>query len=188
MTNKRLVISLILVSRTLWAKLLNVSLSIFWNHSLVAITPPRGIPLHGWSSSLRLLSLPPFVYTWISIEVTHCVNSSVTWWPQILIMWISMSLPIQRCAPSCYQRQFDSSLLWSFHILVECGKFAYQNWNFLYFHRYLDVFMFVSSKYVCETLISWVDHEILDFLKDPCFYSCSLFPLVQSRNNHKARN
>jgi hypothetical protein len=82
MTNKRLVISLILVSRTLWAKLLNVSLSIFWNHSLVAITPPRGIPLHGWSSSLRLLSLPPFVYTWISIEVTHCVNSSVTWWPQ----------------------------------------------------------------------------------------------------------
>jgi hypothetical protein len=36
-----------------------------------------------WMISDTLLAIAPsFVYTWISNEVTHCVNSSVTWWPQ----------------------------------------------------------------------------------------------------------
>jgi hypothetical protein len=33
-------------------------------------------------SDTSLAIAPSFVYTWISNEVIHCVNSSVTWWPK----------------------------------------------------------------------------------------------------------
>jgi hypothetical protein len=71
----------------------------------------------------------PFVYTWSSNQLTHCVNLSVTWWPQTFNHVCSTSRQIQRCAPSWYQRQFDSSLLWSFCVLVICESTAYQSWT-----------------------------------------------------------
>jgi hypothetical protein len=99
-----------------------------------------------------------FVYTWCSSQLTHCVNSSVTWYPKNFNHVCSMSRPIQRCAPSLYQRQFDSSLLWSFHVLVIRGSIAYQIWNFPIPSETFRYFMFVSSKYVYETFFPWVGH------------------------------
>jgi hypothetical protein len=32
-------------------------------------------------SDTSLAIAPSFVYTWISSQLIHCVNSSVTWWP-----------------------------------------------------------------------------------------------------------
>jgi hypothetical protein len=49
--------------------------------------------------------------------------------PKLLIMCISLSHSVQRCALSWYQKQFHSLLLWSFHVLVIHGSIAYQNWN-----------------------------------------------------------
>jgi hypothetical protein len=46
-------------------------------------TPLGAIPLSGWSFTHHwTLFHPPFVCTCISNVLTHCVNLSVTWWPQ----------------------------------------------------------------------------------------------------------
>jgi hypothetical protein len=66
--------------------------------------------------------------------------------------------------------------------------YAYQTWNFPIPSITFRCFMFVSSKHVYETLFPWVDHGILDLLKDPSFYSCSLSPSVQLSQNHEGRN
>jgi hypothetical protein len=38
------------------------------------------------------------VYTWISNQLIHCVNSSVTWWPKTFNHECSTIRPVQRCA------------------------------------------------------------------------------------------
>jgi hypothetical protein len=53
---------------------------------------------------------------------------------------------------------------------------------------YLQVFHVCQLKICLWSFIPWVDHEILDLLKDPSFYSCSLSPSVQLSKNHKGRN
>jgi hypothetical protein len=89
----------------------------------MATTPSEANPPYGWSLTL-LASDPSFVYTWISIEVIHCVNSSVTWWPKVFNHGCSMSLPIQRCTPSWYKNQFHSMANLS-HFVGHCFTLSF---------------------------------------------------------------
>jgi hypothetical protein len=59
-------------------------------------------------SDISLAIAPSFVHTWISNEVIHCVNSSVTWWPKTFNRVCSSRHAFQRCTPSWYQTQFHS--------------------------------------------------------------------------------
>jgi hypothetical protein len=78
-----------------------------------------------WMISNALLAIAPsFVYTWISIEVIHCVNSSVTWWPKTFNHGCSMSLPIQWCTPSWYKNQFHSMANLS-HFVGHCFTLSF---------------------------------------------------------------
>jgi hypothetical protein len=62
-----------------------------------------------WMISNTSLSIAsPFVYTWSSNQLKHCVNSSITWWPQTFNHVNSSRLAFQRCVPSWYQNQFHS--------------------------------------------------------------------------------
>jgi hypothetical protein len=62
-----------------------------------------------WMVSDTLLATAPFfVYTWISNEVIHCVNLSVTWWPQTFNHVYSWVTPFNGVPPSWYQKQFHS--------------------------------------------------------------------------------
>jgi hypothetical protein len=56
-------------------------------------------------SDTSLAIAPSFVYTWSSNQLIHCVNSSVTWWPQTFNRVCSSRHALQRCAPSWYQKQ-----------------------------------------------------------------------------------
>jgi hypothetical protein len=40
----------------------------------------------------------PCVYTWISNQLIHCVNLSVTWWPKTFNHECSTIRPVQQCA------------------------------------------------------------------------------------------
>jgi hypothetical protein len=61
--------------------------------------------------------------------------------------------------------------------------------NLKIFHSfsYLQVFHVCQLKICLWSFIPWVDHEILDLLKDLSFYSCSLSPSVQLSKNHEGR-
>jgi hypothetical protein len=128
----------------------------------------------------------PFVYTWISCQLIHCVNLSITWWPNTFNHECFTSCPIQRCAlrgikGNSNPRYFGPSMFLSFvnqlPTKIETSLFPSLPW----------CVSCLLAQELFRILIPWVDHEILDLLKDPSFYSCSLFTLVELSKNHEGR-
>jgi hypothetical protein len=62
------------------------------------------------------------------------------------------------------------------------------NFKLSHSFSYFQVFHVCQLKTCLWAFIPWVYHGILDLLKDPSFYSCSLSPSVQLSKNHEGRN
>jgi hypothetical protein len=123
--NLRLVISLILVSRmnirntTSKCILANLLESLSYGNNSFRIKSTL------WMISNTSLAIAPlFVYTWISNQLTHCVNSSVTWWPKTFIRVCSSRLAFQWCVPSWYRNQFPSMANLS-HFVGHCSTLPF---------------------------------------------------------------
>jgi hypothetical protein len=71
----------------------------------------------------------PFVYTWSSNQLTHCVNLSVTWWPKTFNRVYSSRYAFQRCAPSWYQGQFIFVLPCTFVFYSSVVQFIAKIWT-----------------------------------------------------------
>jgi hypothetical protein len=81
-----------------------------------------------------------FVYTWISNEITHCVNSSVTWWPQNFNHVNFFESPRSRVCPFVVSKAIR--LLATLVLLCSCHSWinCLPKLNFLCLRCYLDVF------------------------------------------------
>jgi hypothetical protein len=97
------------------------------------------------------------------------------------------SLIFVKSASSWYQRQFNSSLPCPF-LCCQAWNNCLPNWNFFNFLHHPWCVSCSSSQDMLRTFLPWVDHEILDLLKDPSSRSHFLFPLVQLSNIVKWRN
>jgi hypothetical protein len=94
-----------------------------------------------WMISNTLLAIAPsIVYTWISNEVTHCVNSSVTWWPQNFNHVNFFKSPHSTVCPFVVSKAIR--LLTTLVLLCSCHSWinCLPKLNSLCFWFYLDVF------------------------------------------------
>jgi hypothetical protein len=97
--------------------------------------PPPWMILH----TCKCFTLP-FVYTWRSSQLKHCVNSSVTWWPQTFNHVNASRHAFQRCAPSCYKNQFHSMANLS-HFVGHCFTLSF-GIPFLEFYQKIVLYSF----------------------------------------------
>jgi hypothetical protein len=73
---------------------------------------------------------------------------------------IKLELSLFLLQPYCISHALPS---YGLRVKLKCTHgFMYQIWNFPIPSHTFRCFMFVSSKYVYETLFPWVDHGILD--------------------------
>jgi hypothetical protein len=88
------------------------------NHSFRSKSTPVDNLLHSKCSTL------PFVYTWSSNQLKHCVNLSVTWWPKTFNRVYSSSHAFQQCTPSWYKNQIHSMANLS-HFVGHCFTLSF---------------------------------------------------------------